>query len=150
MKISHKKALYFSLQVLRGEHRSLSYVQSTVPHDVRKHATERRQWVEPDHDPGRPYLNEAVFTDLVMKGYMETRTIIPGDVWIYRITPEGCEAIGESYPPLAPLILKFPRPQPHPFPYAESRHIDIKPTNRKLHLKHDPHRFRRSSEWRRN
>lgn len=40
-----------------------------------------------------------------MLGYMETRSIPPEDLWIYRITRDGCNAIGRVYPLYPPHVM---------------------------------------------
>ncbi len=98
-------------------------------------------WLEPDRDPERLYLNEAVFAALVMRGFMECQRFAPASLWLYRITPEGCTAIGRVYPgtppsPQPPLKKLRRHEDPHRPPGTEPDHLD-------------PHRFRRSPDWRR-
>ena len=52
----------------------------------------------------RPYLSEDVFSTLVMGGCMEERLALPDRVWVYRITRDGCDAIGRIYPPIAETL----------------------------------------------
>lgn len=59
---------------------------------------QHRFWIEPDKDPTRPFLNEDVLSALEMHGYMEMRAVAPDSIWIYRVTREGCDAIGRDYP----------------------------------------------------
>ncbi|MCU0496336.1 MAG: hypothetical protein MUF87_03170 [Anaerolineae bacterium] len=94
------------------------------------------KWIEPDRDSERPYINEAIFADLVMRGLMECRHF--GDRWLYRITPEGCAAIGKTYPGLPVALIKRASSQ---------RDRDDQRPESPDHR--DPHRFRRSSDWRR-
>ncbi|MBC8172229.1 MAG: hypothetical protein H7X77_11170 [Anaerolineae bacterium] len=98
-------------------------------------------WLEPDRHPEHTYLNEAVFSTLVVRGLMECRQFPPDALWLYRITPEGCTAIGKVYPGIPPS------PQP---PLKTMRRDELDqhtPPDRPDHR--DPHRFRRSSDWRR-
>lgn len=98
-------------------------------------------WLEPDRHPEHHYLNEAVFTTLVMRGLMECRQFPPDSLWLYRITPEGCTAIGKVYPGVPPSpqpLLKNQRRAP-----IDRQAPPDRPDKR------DPHRFRRSSDWRR-
>jgi hypothetical protein len=95
----------------------------------------------PDTDPTLEYLNEAVCSTLVMSGHLEVRNFQAEQLWRYRITPEGCQAIGKHYPGLrSSVLIKSGR-----IDQQHKRHIDpnFKPNQ------HDIHRFRRSSDWRR-
>ncbi len=98
-------------------------------------------WLLPDSDPTLDYLNEAVCAALVVRGHMECRIFQAEKIWRYRITPEGCAAIGRPYPGIqSPLILKQERTRPQP-----DAHLTPAPRQHRS----DPHRFRRSSDWRR-
>ncbi|MDX2161742.1 MAG: hypothetical protein SF162_10485 [bacterium] len=98
---AQRKALCFAHDLMRGsiDARYLPYVRGTTTliadgRTWRYH----RHWIEADQDPTRPYLNEDICTALVMMGYMETRPLTPDAIWMYRITRDGCDAIGRVYP----------------------------------------------------
>jgi hypothetical protein len=95
-------------------------------------------WIKPDSDPARDFLNEAIFSDLVVRGCMECRNFEPDNLWLYRITPEGCTAIGKMYPGLPELA------PPRKFRKRDDQNqlAPKRPDHR------DPHRFRRSNDWR--
>jgi hypothetical protein len=87
MNRTQRKALRFAFKLMRGDFRNelLPYVSG--------------YWIEPDRDPERPYLNEAIFVDLTMRGYMECRAFISREVvWMYRLSREGSEVLGLEYP----------------------------------------------------
>lgn len=84
---SQRKALRFAFKLMRGDFRNemLPYVSG--------------YWILPDRDPDRPYLDEATFTDLMMLGYVECRAFLSRELtWMYRISREGCDAMGWEYP----------------------------------------------------
>ncbi|MFN8373838.1 MAG: hypothetical protein U0694_13300 [Anaerolineae bacterium] len=84
---SQRKALRFAFKLMRGDYRNemLPYVSGF--------------WIYPDRDPERPYLDEATFTDLMMLGYVECRAFLGKEMqWMYRISREGCVAMGWDYP----------------------------------------------------
>jgi hypothetical protein len=87
MNRTQRKALRFAFKLMRGDFRNelLPYVSG--------------YWIEPDRDPERPYLDEATFVDLTMRGCLECRAFIHREVvWMYRLSREGCEALGLEYP----------------------------------------------------
>jgi len=119
MKRRHRKALKYAFRALRGD-----YEQNPGPalrgdgliDPDRPISRFANHWLQPDGDPDRPYLDESACVYLEMRGYMECRRFTPGPVWLYRITPEGCLAIGKSYP-VKPFL---PRHQPRPpFPHVD-------------------------------
>jgi hypothetical protein len=177
MNKTHKRALRFAYDLLRGEYRGLPYIRASIPIDLRLSPGQdavdlaRMPWIEPDQDPERPYLNEAVFTELALRGWMECAAFpnfglsislraepalrVNGHghndrVWLYRITPVGCAVMGWDWPTHSPYRSLARRPEsaqwidPLRPPYERQR------PNR-LDRRHtfDPHRFRRSSDWRR-
>ena len=86
---SQKKALRFAYRLMCGDfnRQFLTYTSGS--------------WIEPDHDPLRPYLDESVFSDLAMRGYLECQTFLRDrTVYLYRITPEGCAVMGWLWPAL--------------------------------------------------
>jgi hypothetical protein len=84
---SQKKALRFAYRLMCGDYTGQFLIYTAG------------YWIEPDHDPTRPYLDENVFMELVMRGYMECQTFERDrTVYLYRITPEGCAAMGWTYP----------------------------------------------------
>jgi len=96
-----RKALNFAHDLMSGyaDAGFLPYVRGTTyraPDGItwRNH----RHWIEPDKDVSRPFLNEDIFSILEMDGYMEMRAVQPDSIWIYRISRDGCEAIGRDYP----------------------------------------------------
>lgn len=98
---SQRKALIFAHDLMSGriDTNYLPYVRGSAVR-LTNGTTWRyqRHWIEPDHDPRRWFLSEDIFMSLVMLGYMETRSIPPDQIWIYRITRDGCNAIGRTYP----------------------------------------------------
>lgn len=84
---SQKKALRFAYRLMCGDFNEhfLTYTSGS--------------WIEPDHDPLRPYLDENVLTELTIRGYMDCQTFKRDRVvYLYRITPEGCAAMGWLWP----------------------------------------------------
>ncbi len=144
---NQKKALRFAYDVLRGryaENRPL-YIYPSVPLDFR-HSPDYH-WIEPDQDPDRPYLNEGVFSDLVVRGYMEVLLLIPGRRWVYRLSPEGCTTLGKEWPLYSDKLRSLSR-------RASNRVTQLKRPNDPHRFtrpkpRSDPHRFRRSNDWRR-
>jgi hypothetical protein len=149
---SHKKALRFAYDLLCGHYRGqvLSYVYSTVPRDLRGDAEfSPAPWIEPDRDATRAYLNEGVFTTLVMNGYFECQPFLPGPVWLYRLSRDGCAKMGWTWP--THLVYPLTLWQDHKASLARfhkppRRFEDRQPHRRKM--SYDPHRFRRSNDWR--
>jgi hypothetical protein len=112
---SQKKALRFAYRLMRGDYAGL-YFPFTIGY-----------WIEPDHDPNRPYLDESVLTDLVMRGYMECQTFERNrEVYLYRITPEGCASMGWRYPLHKSL---YQRNHWHPLfdAHQRARHVPYPP-----------------------
>ncbi|HEX2620310.1 MAG TPA: hypothetical protein VHL11_09190 [Phototrophicaceae bacterium] len=135
---AQKAALRFAYDLLRGQfkNQTLPGIHVITPLDE---FNTSGVWLEPDRDLDRPFLNEAICSELVLRGLLECRRFPPHSLWLYRITPEGCTAIGKTYPGTPPT------PQPPLKRMHQNRHIEPpdRPDNR------DPHRFRRSSDWRR-
>lgn len=104
-----RKALLFAHDLMRGsiDVGRLPYVRGTTL-KLTDGTTWRyyRHWIEPDCDPYRPFLSEDVFMSLVMMGYMETRTLPPDSIWVYRITRDGCDAVGRNYPLYSPHVME--------------------------------------------
>lgn len=92
---SQKKALRFAYALLRGDHDNdfLPYVHAVMH---RYQSKRRGEWIEPDRDPKRPYLNEAVLSALALRGYFTCEEI--EGKWLYRLTKRGCEAMGWDWP----------------------------------------------------
>ncbi len=63
-----------------------------------------RHWIEPDRAHDRVYLSEDVLVSLEMHGYMEARPVFHEQVWLYRITRDGCDALGVEYPLYSPEV----------------------------------------------
>lgn len=147
---AQKAALRFAYDALRGHlklSKGTSLGQLGVHQIVQLEGVDQPQgemqpgiWLEPDCDPERAYLNEAIFAALVMRGYMEVRWFHPNKLWLYRITPQGCTAIGKVYPGTPPT------PQPPLKKFSKKDDPHSKPTPKPDHR--DPHRFRRSNDWR--
>ena len=99
---SQRKALIFAHDLMHNcvESAYLPYVRGTTYRTGDGMTWQNhRHWIEPDQDGSRPFLNEDVFSSLEMVGYMELRAVQqPQALWIYRITREGCDAIGRDYP----------------------------------------------------
>ena len=137
---SQRKTLRFALKLMRGDYRNemLPYVSG--------------YWIEPDRDPERSYLDEATFTELMMMGFLECRVFLNRQMrWMYRITREGCEAIGLDYP-LRLIIGKemLRRRLGYSRPYSQHlRRFPLPP--RQKHPKFDNHNFhtKRQSYFRR-
>lgn len=135
---AQKAALRFAYDVLRGRYKNktLSGIHVIASSDH----TGEVYWLEPDKDSERDYLNEALFASLVVRGYMECKEFPPNKLWLYRITPEGCTAIGRLYPGT---------PQtPQHLPRNFRKQNDIHQPLAKSPDHRDPHRFRRSNDWR--
>ncbi len=102
---TQRKALIFAHDLMRGRIEGSSFLPyvrgTTLPLSDGRVWHLRRHWIEPDRDPLRPYLSEDIFSTLVMGGCMEERLATPDHVWVYRITRDGCDAIGRVYPPTA-------------------------------------------------
>lgn len=97
---SHRRALRFAYELMLGEHISyLPYV-----HGIVLRRTNRGlkllpgYWIEPDKDPERAYLNETTFAQLTMHDYFECQQFLPGPLWLYKLTREGCAAMGWEWP----------------------------------------------------
>lgn len=145
MRKNHKKALRFAYDILCGRYADLPYVHVLLQNG----ATTRRCWIEPDRDVERPYLNEAVFADLEVRGYMERQPRPPGPLWLYRISPEGCRVMGWTWPLDPPIVAELNyRPDPPPLDKRLKLRLRNHPDAR-----YEPQliirRFRRSSDWRR-
>lgn len=82
-----------------GDSDYLAYVRGKALYtpDGRVHLY-NRHWIEPDRADDRPYLSEDVFVALEMLGYMETLAVTRQPIWLYRITRDGCDALGVEYP----------------------------------------------------
>lgn len=121
-----------------------SLIQSRYENDIltsNSRTNALHGWLLPDTDPTLDYLNEAVCAALVVRGHMECRIFHAEKIWRYRITPEGCAAIGKPYPGVpSSLTTKQGRSKP-----ARDSHLIPVPRQQRS----DPHRFRRSSDWRR-
>ncbi len=106
MKSTHRRALKYAYHALRGDFADAPgpALRGEGLHDP-AHPISRfeNHWIQPDADPERSYLNEAVCVDLEMRGYFECRMFLPGPVWLYRLTAEGCRAVGLRYPALSHL-----------------------------------------------
>jgi hypothetical protein len=148
---AQKAALRFAYDLLRGRYNNqlatLAGVRMIVASDAiaaGKPAEIKNigVWLEPDKSTDHDYLNEAVFAALVVRGFMECRSFPPNKLWLYRITPEGCTAIGKLYPGSSHITQQIPRK----FRQRQSRDphhpLTLPPDHR------DPHRFRRSNDWR--
>ncbi|MBC7871817.1 MAG: hypothetical protein H7Y09_13320 [Chitinophagaceae bacterium] len=149
---SQKKALRFAYDLLCGRYRGKVpfYVHATVPRDLRGQAEESpAPWIEPDFDARRPYLNEAVFTALVMKGYFECQVFEPGTVWLYRLSRDGCAKLGWKWPTHAryPLTERDERNAQLSQMIRRGNPLDSS-QQPKRRISYDPHRFRRSNDWR--
>jgi hypothetical protein len=140
---AQKAALRFAYDLLQGRFNeqlnTLPAIRVIVPSEQTPTANSGL-WLEPDRDTERDYLNEAICSALVVRGYLECREFPPNRLWLYRITPEGCAALGKMYPG-APgrqqtLPTKFRRQ------HQRHRIAPQRPDHR------DPHRFRRSNDWR--
>ncbi|GAB4517788.1 MAG: hypothetical protein OHK0046_24710 [Anaerolineae bacterium] len=105
---SQKKALRFAYDLLRGEfnHLRLPYVYAPL---YRHQFNHQGDWIEPDQDPTRPFLNEATFSALMLKGYFECDVFPANDHadgrWLYRLTKRGCEAMGWDWPLTPPYTV---------------------------------------------
>jgi hypothetical protein len=99
---AQRKALRFAYSLMRGcvaNSESLMYVRGRALHtpDGKVHLY-HRHWIEPDRAEDRPYLNEDVLVSLEVMGYMETLPVTRQPIWLYRITRDGCDALGVDYP----------------------------------------------------
>jgi hypothetical protein len=99
---AQRKALRFAYDLMRGcigGSEYLSYVRGKALRtpDGRTHFY-HRYWIEPDRAEDRPYLSEDVLAALEMLGYMETIRVTRQPIWLYRITRDGCDALGVDYP----------------------------------------------------
>ncbi len=151
MKRAHKRALRFALDVMQGAHQELDYIHHAVPENLRRPAgPQRRHWIEPDRDPDRPYLNETFFTDLELRGYLERQRFPTTTLWIYRITPEGCAVLGETYPLYHRYTLLLPRVRQRPFPHPtqDPRELKFSHRYRRSRMKDDPYRHTRQKDYR--
>lgn len=131
---AQKSTLRYAYHLIQAHYQNRTYL-TQISHNA------IQGWLVPDTDPTLEYLNEAVCATLVMSGHLECRNFQAEQLWRYRITPEGCAAIGKHYPGLrSSILLKSGR-----IDQQHKRHIDpnFKPNQ------HDIHRFRRSSDWRR-
>lgn len=157
MNKAYKKALRFAYDLLKGRYPNgqLQYVYPSVPADLRGDAPySPAPWIEPDRDPQRPYLNEAVLAALVMRGYLETQAFEhisgQGPVWLYRLTADGCAKLGWDWPKHStyPITLHAQQQQRLAAllpPSARDTSLN-RPPRRKVSI--DPNRFRRSNDWR--
>lgn len=110
---SQKKALRFAYRLMCGDlnEQFLPYTSGA--------------WIEPDHDPLRPYLDETIFSALTMRGYMDCQTFKRDRVvYLYRITPAGCAVLGCPWPINHPAqsYTRF-----HPLFDANRRHVPLSP-----------------------
>jgi hypothetical protein len=93
---AQKKALRFAYRLLRGDFKDNYWIYT------------HKGWIEPDCAPDKPYLDEQIFVSLVMRGYLECTSFrFRNVVYLYRITPEGCTAIGREWPLGATIPAKF-------------------------------------------
>lgn len=134
---SQKAALRFAYDVLCGRYKNQAIMGMRV---IATNVQYSGLWLEPDKDPERDYLNEALFATLVVSGYLECREFPPNKLWLYRITPEGCTAIGKVYPGIPPNPQTLPRKLRK---QQDSYNQNAQPPDHR-----DPHRFRRSNDWR--
>ena len=66
-----RKALRFAYDLMRGAYTTyLPYVYGLIlRYEDGKMLVRPGYWIEPDRDPDRPYLNEIIFTHLMVRGY---------------------------------------------------------------------------------
>jgi hypothetical protein len=98
---AQRKALRFSYKLLCGDYDNqyLPYVYGSLRYDADGKPVQRKEWIEPDRTNGsRSYLNEDTFSVLEMRGYMEAQQFMPDGVWLYRLTRDGCMAMGWEWP----------------------------------------------------
>jgi hypothetical protein len=110
---SQKRALRFAYRLMRGDFNEqlLTFTSGN--------------WIEPDRDISRPYLDESVFTELLMRGYLECQMVErERTVYLYKITPEGCAAMGRSYPLNKNLRSRSTQ---HPLFNPRGRHVPYPP-----------------------
>lgn len=96
-----RKALRFAYEIMRGEINTIfvPYVHGIILQRINgKLLLRSGAWIEPDQDPEKPYLNESIFTRLTMHGHFECQQFLPGPKWLYRITRDGCLAMGWKWP----------------------------------------------------
>ena len=95
-----RKALRFAYDLICGEaHSYIPYVHGIILQRINgKLLLRSGAWIEPDQDSEKPYLNENTFTRLTMRAYFECRQFLPGPKWLYRLTKDGCSAMGWKWP----------------------------------------------------
>jgi hypothetical protein len=151
MSKSQKKALRFAYKLLCGDYRGewIPYASPTIPYDLRNGGEEMiAPWIEPDRDKARPYLNEETFMALVMNGYFETQCFMPDEVWLYRISRDGCAKLGWAWPTHARYPLTEQALQS--LNLSQIRNVRSKKVGKrpKYKISIDVNRFRRSNDWR--
>jgi hypothetical protein len=101
---AERKALRFAYDLICGTASSyFAYTHGLVLHSLAgKWILRHAGWIEPDRDPTRLFLNEAVFTRLLMAGYFECDYSAPSGLWLYRLSREGCRAMGWEWPSVNP------------------------------------------------
>lgn len=101
---AERKALRFAYDLICGASSSyFAYTHGLVLRSLAGKWTFRHAgWIEPDRDPTRPYLNEAVFTRLLMARYFECDYFASSGLWLYRLSREGCRAMGWDWPSANP------------------------------------------------
>jgi hypothetical protein len=96
-----RKALRFAYELALGLHPlPLPYVYRAQMANGAGALISVRPWIAPDQAADRPYLSEDVLSALEMKGYMEAAYHAPAGLWVFRLTREGCMAMGWDLPPL--------------------------------------------------
>lgn len=97
---AERKALRFAYELIRGtQTRYLPYVHGLLlQRQGDKIILRSAGWIEPDQDPERPYLNETIFTRLMMLNYFECDQFLSDSLWLYRLSRDGCSAMGWDWP----------------------------------------------------
>lgn len=147
---NQKKALRFAYELLCGRYKTNRplYTYPSIPADARHEPDPSDyHWIEPDRDPDRPYLNEAVFSELVIRGYFEVMTLLPTQKWVYRLSPEGCAALGKAWPLHSDTLKALGRRAANRISRLRKYNDPHKFTKKQTTI--DPHKFRRSPDWRR-